>query len=135
MVSPFLPPPRNPPPAEHTAAFRVTTTAEVCVVTAIGELDLVTCRRLAALLERELESRPPALVVDASAVTFCGARGMTVLLEVSTASCAADIPFAIVGCCRAVLHPITALGLEQVLPVHRSIGEALAWLQLLPQLS
>jgi anti-sigma B factor antagonist len=110
-------------PAEAAALFRVATTAGVCVVAASGELDLVTCRRLAAVLERELGSRPSGLIVDASAVTFCGARGMRVLLEVSTASCAAEVSFAIVGRCRAVLHPITALELEQLLPVYRRTAE------------
>jgi hypothetical protein len=68
------------------ALFRVATTAGVCVVAASGELDVVTCRRLAAVPERELGSRPSALIVDASAVTFCGARGMRVLLEDHRAS-------------------------------------------------
>jgi hypothetical protein len=105
MVSPFLPPPQNPFPAGAAALFRVATTAGVCVVAASGELDVVTCRRLAAVPERELGSRPSALIVDASAVTFCGARGMRVLLEdhrASSVPAAGTPPDADVGRCTRI---------------------------------
>ncbi|MFT7867612.1 MULTISPECIES: hypothetical protein [Amycolatopsis] len=47
----------------------------------------------------------------------------------------AGVPFAICGQCWPLLRPIDVLGLNQVLPLHRSTAEALAWLASLPRLS
>jgi anti-anti-sigma factor len=117
-------------PAPRTCpTFEVTTTTEATVVTAAGDLDLAVTGRLAALLEARRSS--PALVFDASAVTFCSARVLTILLDTASGG----VPFAIAGRCRALLRPIAVLGLEPWLPVHWSVEEALAWLNLVPRLS
>jgi anti-sigma B factor antagonist len=117
-------------PAPRTRTiFEVTTTAEATVVTAAGDLDLAVTGRLATLLEVRRSS--PALVFDASAVTFCSARVLTILLDTASAG----VPFAVAGRCRALLRPIAVLGLASLLPVHRSVEEALAWLKLVPRLS
>ncbi|WP_284748071.1 STAS domain-containing protein [Amycolatopsis sp. RTGN1] len=110
--------------------FEVTTTPEASVVTATGDLDLAVTGRLGELLSREVRLAPPALVFDASAVTFCSARVLTILLDTASAG----VPFAVAGRGRALLRPIAALGLELVLPVQWSVDEALAWLKLVPQL-
>jgi anti-anti-sigma factor len=117
------------------ASFEVTTTAQAMVITAAGELDLAVTGRLAALLAREIGLRPKALLFDASLVTFCGARVLTVLMDSSTHAVAAGVPFGVIGRRRSLLRPIGVLGLEQALPVHRAAAEALAWLALLPQLT
>lgn len=122
----LIPAPRTRP----SATFEVTTTAEASVVTASGDLDLAVTERLGALLHQELRLAPPALVFDASDVTFCSARVLTILLDAA----ADGVPFAVAGRCRSLLRPITVLGLEQLLPVHWSVAEALAWLKLAPQL-
>ncbi|MEV7038869.1 STAS domain-containing protein [Amycolatopsis sp. NPDC051061] len=122
----LIPAPRTRP----SATFEVTTTAEASVVTAAGDLDLAVTDRLATLLHREILLTPRALVFDASAVTFCSARVLTILLDAAVAG----VPFAVAGRCRALLRPITALGLELQLPVHWSAVEALAWLELAPQM-
>ncbi|MFJ7213571.1 STAS domain-containing protein [Amycolatopsis sp. NPDC098790] len=106
------------------ASFEVTRTADTCVVTAVGDLDLTVTDRLAALLAGELHRQPPALVCDASAVEFCAARILTILIDTVADAAVARVPFAVAGRRRALLRPITALGLDQVLPVHRSVEEA-----------
>jgi anti-anti-sigma regulatory factor len=117
-------------PAPRTCpTFEVTTTAEATVVTAAGDLDLAVTGRLAALLEVRRSSS--ALIFDASAVTFCSARVLTILLDTASAG----VPFAVAGRCRALLRPIALLRLEPWLPVHWSVEEALAWLNLVPRLS
>ncbi|MEV6825642.1 STAS domain-containing protein [Amycolatopsis sp. NPDC051102] len=100
----------------------------------LGELDFTVTGDLVALLGREVGLRPRALVVDASAVRFCAARGVTVLVEAVADAEIAGVPFAVVGRQQTLLRPITVLGLEQVLPLHHSAAEAVAWLGLLPQL-
>ena len=118
-------------PAPRTCSiFEVTTTTEASVVTAAGDLDLAVTGRLSDLLNDEVRLAPPALVFDASAVTFCSARVLTILLDTA----AAGVPFAVAGRCRPLLRPISVLGLERLLPVHWSVEEALAWLKLVPQL-
>ncbi|WIY03050.1 STAS domain-containing protein [Amycolatopsis mongoliensis] len=109
----------------------MTTTAEASVVTAAGDLDLAVTAQLATLLRREVRLAPPALVFDASAVTFCSARVLTILLETAADS----VPFAVAGRCRPLLRPITALGLDLLLPVHWNAAEAVAWLKLARQLT
>lgn len=115
--------------------FRVTTTGKTTVVTAAGDLDLAVSGHLAALLDREIRLRPRAFLIDTTAVTFCGARAVDLLLDASRCAAAAGVPFALAGRSRAVVRPITALGLERALPVHRSTADALAWLELLPRLA
>ncbi|MGW5722446.1 STAS domain-containing protein [Amycolatopsis sp. NPDC003865] len=112
------------------ANFDVTTTAHASVVTATGELDLVVTGHLETLLRQELRLAPPALVFDASGVTFCGARVLTILIDTAAEAVASGVPFAVAGRCRALLRPIAALGLAHLLPVHWSTEEALAWLRL-----
>jgi anti-sigma B factor antagonist len=130
MPSAPLPRPRGP-----SAAFEVARTAGVTVLAAAGELDMTVTDELAELLNREVAARPPVLAIDAAEVTFCAARVLTVLVNAATDAHAAGVPFVLVTRRRPVLRPLTALGLEVVLPAYREIGEALAWLELLPRLT
>ncbi|WP_329056107.1 STAS domain-containing protein [Amycolatopsis sp. NBC_01488] len=102
----------------------ITATAERTVVAVTGELDLAVTGRLAARLGEELDLAPRALVIDLSDLTFCSARGLGVLLD----AVAADIPVAVVADGRAVLRPVEALELEDVLPLFRTLAEAEDWL-------
>ncbi|MEA5363536.1 STAS domain-containing protein [Amycolatopsis sp., V23-08] len=127
-----LPGLRDPAPV---GTFAVTTTADSTVVSATGELDVSVIGHFTGILERELGLRPRVLVVDASAVTFCAARALTVLINAASDAHAAGVPFAVVTRSRAVLRPLTVLGLERVLPVHGDLAAALDWLALLPALT
>jgi anti-anti-sigma factor len=129
MSSMSVPGPRD-PRRRAPASFAVTRTGEASVVTTAGELDATVTGQFAALLADELDRQPRALICDTSAVEFCAARVLTILIDTIADAAAARVPFAVAGCRRAVLRPITALGLEQVLPVHRSVEEALGWLTL-----
>jgi anti-sigma B factor antagonist len=127
-----VPPPR---PPTASGSFEVITTTEATIVAAAGELDLSVLDDLVALLDREVRRRPPALVVDASAVTFCAARVLTILVDTTADAVLHRVPFAVAGRNRALLRPIGLLGLDLVLPVHRDAGEALAWLAAVPLLT
>ncbi|MEU7790757.1 STAS domain-containing protein [Amycolatopsis sp. NPDC049159] len=129
MPSMSVPRPRDPrrrPPA----TLSVGRTGEASVVIAAGELDLSVTAQLSALLAGELRRQPPALVCDTSAVQFCAARILTILIDATADAAVAQVPFAVAGRPRALVRPITALGLQHVLPVHRSVAEALNWLAL-----
>jgi anti-anti-sigma factor len=130
-----LPRPRDPAGQPPVASFDVTTTAEAAVLSATGELDISVIGHFAGLIERELVLRPRVLVVDASAVTFCAARALTLLINTAADAHAAGVPFAVVTRSRAVLRPLAVLGLERVLPVHGDLAGALDWLAVLPGLT
>lgn len=99
------------------AVFYVTATAHGSVVTATGELDLAVTEHLETLLRQELRLAPAALVFDASAVTFCSARVLTILIDTAQEAAASGVPFAVASPSRALLRPITVLRLEHLLPV------------------
>ncbi|WP_146060342.1 STAS domain-containing protein [Amycolatopsis sp. CA-128772] len=125
-MSSSVPRPRDPrrlPPA----SFAVTRTPQASVVTASGELDLTVTGQFAALLAEEVHRRPLALICDTSAIEFCAARVLTILIDTVADAAVARVPFAVAGRSRALLRPITALDLEHVLPVHCSVADALSW--------
>ncbi|WP_328616840.1 STAS domain-containing protein [Amycolatopsis sp. NBC_00355] len=132
---PAVPPPRHRGTFASVTPFDVSTSAEATVLAVAGELDASVVDALAESLDRELALRPPVLVVDAAAVTFCAARALTVLVKAAADAHAAGVAFVIVTEQRSVLRPLTALGLERVLPVYRDVAEALSWLALLPRLT
>lgn len=134
MSSTSVPRPRD-PRRPSMASLSVTRTAEASVVTAAGELDLAVTGRFAALLAEELRRRPAALVCDTSRVEFCSARVLTILIGTVADAAAARVPFAVAGRGRALLRPITALGLQQALPVHHDVAEALHRLAPAPHFS
>ncbi len=131
----MVPSPRHPPVPEPSGSLEVSKTTEATVVTAAGDLDLIVTDDLEALLEREIRRQPAALVFDASAVTFCAARVLTILVDATADAVLHRVPFAVAGRTRPLLRPIAVLGLDRVLPVHRDTREALAWLAALPLLT
>ncbi|GHF94496.1 hypothetical protein GCM10017567_06210 [Amycolatopsis bullii] len=128
-MSPSVPRPRDPRSRPPTS-FAMTRVGEASVVVAAGEIDLMVTARLAALLAEELRRQPPALICDMSAVEFCAARALTILIDTTADAAVKRVPFAVAGRSHALLRPIAALDLAQVLPVHRSVAEAVSWLAL-----
>jgi anti-anti-sigma factor len=114
--------------------LQVTATAEATVVTVRGDVDLAVLGRLRRRLGEELDLGPRALVLDLADVGFCGAGGLTELLVAASEAHVSGVAFAIATERRAVLRPVRLLGLEHVLPIHRSVGAALEWLAVLPRL-
>jgi anti-sigma B factor antagonist len=102
----------------------ITTTAERTVVAVTGELDLPVTDRLAARLGEELDLAPRALVIDLTHLAFCSARGLRVVLDAVAAARATGIPVAVVADGRAVLRPVEALELDDVLPLYRTLADA-----------
>lgn len=118
-------------PARMTV--QVTATATVTIVTVGGDIDLAVLDRLRSRLGEEIDLAPRALVLDLTGVGFCGAGGLTELLVAASEAHVSGVPFAIAADQRAVLRPVTVLGLERTLPIHRSVADALDWLAVLPR--
>jgi len=86
-------------------------------VSAAGEVDTFTAARLRSLLDAELERRPPALVVDLSAVQFLGSAGLAVLVEAQKAADARTVALRLIANTRAVIRPLEVTGLIDLFTV------------------
>jgi len=122
------------PEARPAMSMVVTATAEVTTVAVTGDIDLAGSDRLRRRLADELELAPHALLLDLTEVGHCSARGLSVLLETTTEARGDDVPFAIVGAAPVIRQAITVLRLDQVLPVHATMTDAVDWLLLLARL-
>jgi anti-sigma B factor antagonist len=97
----------------------------VAIVHVVGEIDIATCDTMAERVLGRLAERPATLVVDLSGVEFLGSAGLGVLIEVSQRAQEAATTFRIVATTPPVLRPLEISGLLDMLPVCRSLSEAL----------
>lgn len=107
------------------AKFSVGSGPACTVLRVEGELDAVTVDRLAAHLSRTLHTRPDAIVVDATRVSFCCASALKALVNASAEARSRSIDFTIASTQSALLRPVTALGLEHFLSFHPTVIEAM----------
>ncbi|TWP45621.1 STAS domain-containing protein [Lentzea tibetensis] len=117
-------------PALHPCAELVTVTARPVLPGAIvlavrGEVDSSTSQQLQDGLLAHLRPTGPPLVIDLTDVTFLGAAGLTVLVNVSEAAVAARVGLCVVACARSVLLPLRITGLDELFDIHPDITHAL----------
>lgn len=97
------------------------------IVTAHGEIDMVTIPALREALLRALETPQPMLVLDLSEVTFLSSGGLALLIEVHTLATARSVVFRVVtGTSRLVVHPIEITGIADRVSIHPDLRSALA---------
>ena len=94
------------------------------VVTVSGEIDLAVSDGVRQSLEDELRFAPPALIADLSEVSFCDSSGFTALVQTRAKAEEAGIPFVLVTQERALLRPMSLLGLDAVFNVHPTVASA-----------
>ena len=115
----------------------VTSTADgsAVVVRAVGELDLLTAPELLTVLDAHLADPAVTVVVlDLSRVEFLGAAGLGVLAEVATragrgpGTVPAHPAVRLVAPAehRAVVRPWERMHLQQIVPLHPTVPDALA---------
>jgi anti-sigma B factor antagonist len=100
-----------------------TTSFDVPVLRAIGELDLTTAPLLSKAADDELALGPAALVVDLSRTTFLDSSGARTIAQLGRRATAADVALQVV-CPRqntAVRLVIDLLDLRSVVPVVESV--------------
>jgi anti-anti-sigma factor len=114
--------------------MQVTATTAATIVAVGGDIDLAALSRLRSRLGEEIGLAPRALVLDLARVSFCGAGGLTEMLVAASEAHVSGVPFAIAADHQAVLRPITVVGLERTLPIHRTVADALDWLAVLPRM-
>ncbi|WP_037306179.1 STAS domain-containing protein [Amycolatopsis orientalis] len=94
------------------------------VVTVSGEIDLAVSDSLRRSLEEELRFTPAALIADLSKVTFCDSSGFTAFVQIRAKAEEAGVPFILVTQERALLRPMSLLGLDAVFNVHPTLDSA-----------
>lgn len=112
--------------AESEFSIEVDQTPHVAVLRVCGEIDLVTAPQLAARCRELAQQGLPNVVVDATAVTFFDARGVSALIEA-----------------RSVFEPVGAFSLvpstqvrrllellqvQEIIPTYGSTEDALSTL-------
>jgi len=88
-----------------------------------GELDMIGAPHLRTRLHEEM-ARCRALVLDLGGVDFLGTDGLSTLLDAGRQAEADDVRWGIVATRHAVTHPLQAVGLQDVLPLHASVDGA-----------
>ncbi|WP_367138146.1 STAS domain-containing protein [Saccharothrix sp. HUAS TT1] len=91
-----------------------------------GEVDLVGVALVRAELAGRLALRPPALVVDLTAVTILGSLGIAALLDAHHRAAATGVGFAVVASHRSVLRPLRLTEVDRLLTVAPTLEHALA---------
>ncbi|MBB1151847.1 MULTISPECIES: STAS domain-containing protein [Amycolatopsis] len=99
------------------ADVTVSTTDDVTVVAASGDLDSSSAERFFEYTVAAMAHSPGGVVADLGAVTFCSCRGLSALMAADHAAHLAEVPFTVLAHQRAVLRPLRLLGLDRTLDV------------------
>lgn len=99
---------------------------EVILARVTGELDLLSTPVLQQWIAQHApRSRSQGFVLDMRDVDFFSAAGLGVLTELADHAAHHGVPWALVADTRIVLRPLYVTGLEQRLPLYRSVVDAL----------
>lgn len=94
------------------------------LVTAHGELDMLTSPMLAAAIREALAEAPSRLVVDLSGTTFCGVAAVTTLVGARERA-EPGTPIHVVGG-RCVARVFAVAAPDEAPPLYSTLQEALA---------
>jgi anti-anti-sigma factor len=95
------------------------------VLAVAGEIDLDTSPSLESALQQAAAAKPPAMVVDLSAVRFLACAGLSVLV-VAQQKARGHTCLRVVAGNRATSRPLRLTGVDEYLSVYSSRGAALA---------
>jgi len=95
------------------------------VVAAIGEVDLFTAPALDAELTRVVAAGASTVVVDLTGVDFLDSTGLSVLVKALKRVRESDGSLSVVVASERVAKVFRITGLDQILPVHPTLAEAL----------
>ena len=94
----------------------------VVVLRVVGELDFHTSPRFREVLDESDLST--GLVVDAADLTYCDSTGISALVLAYRRARAAGTPFGLAGVNAELLRLFRMVGLDQVLPSHPTVEDA-----------
>lgn len=107
-------------------AFGVTQSwaGRIAVLTVCGAVDMLTAPALAEAIEAAARRQPCALIVDLSAVDFLASAGIGELVFAHD-HLAPRMRFAVVADGPVTSRPMRLVGVDQLVPLHRTLEDAL----------
>ncbi len=111
---------------DQLLALDTRTVAGGTVVTATGEVDMLTTPRLRAILRQQLDRERSLLLADLRGLAFLGSSGLAVLVETLDTARERGVDLALVCDSREVLRPLEATGLTELFEIHGDVDSALA---------
>ena len=116
------------PTLDDAVIGAVDPTSAFQIVRVIGEVDVTTADQLAGALRVGLEHGTAALVLDATAVTFCGVAGLAVFADAASRAAELDVDFIVAGLSPRLAALYTELWSPPHPSFHRDLRGALATL-------
>ncbi len=98
------------------------------VVSVGGSVDMLSAPWLIDAIDAALAKKPAGMIIDLSRVDFLASAGMSVLMT-SHSDADHSRSFAVVADGPATYRPLTLMGLDEVLPLYRTLDDALTKLQ------
>ena len=111
--------------------------SDVVVVSVDGEVDMVTAPQLRPAVERCLAQADSAmLIMDLTHLRFLGSSGLKVLVELNDLASECGMPFRVVVAeNRHAIRPLEITNLDKILSVRRTVDDALAGPDRLPEVN
>jgi anti-sigma B factor antagonist len=119
--------PHAPEPSADDGGAEVSTRwiGRVVVVMVSGEVDMLTAPGVADAISHAAAESPAAVIVDLTDVEFLASAGMSVLITAHDAI-TPQTQFGVVADGAATSRPMKLVGVDQIIPLHRTIEDALA---------
>ena len=95
------------------------------VLSVSDEVDILSAPQLAEAICEALRNAPTGLIVDLTKVNFLASVGMSVLVAAKEAADALSVSFGIVAEGAATSRPIRLLGIDAILVLYPTLGDAL----------
>ncbi|MFC3996591.1 STAS domain-containing protein [Nocardiopsis sediminis] len=90
-----------------------------------GEIDIATAPELRTRLLKALRPGTPLAVIDMGGVSFCGAAGIAVLVDVRHRAIVLGLPLRLTGLRPQVARILHLTGLDQGFEIHPTLRAAL----------
>jgi anti-anti-sigma factor len=111
--------------SEEQITIDFTLHGEISVVCVAGEVDLTTCESISETLRTLLDHRPPALVLDLTAIDFFGSSGIAVVVETIERTAREGVAFAVAADRACVLRPLRVTTVDSFVGVYPDTVTAL----------
>ncbi|HVQ99242.1 MAG TPA: STAS domain-containing protein [Mycobacterium sp.] len=98
------------------------------VVSVGGSIDMLSAPWLTEAIDAALAKEPAGMIIDLSKVDFLASAGMSVLMSFHR-NADHSRSFAVVADGPATHRPLTLMGLDEVLPLYRTLNDALSTLR------
>ena len=96
----------------------------VAIVSASGELDMLTAPQLRDAVQSALSKNPTGLIVDLTSVDFLGSAGMQVLMEAHNQTGGTETRFAVVAEGSATSRPLKITGIADLIDLFSALDDA-----------